>query len=104
MNATAKKKSSSPRNMIALVATLVVAVAGGLVAFKVFYKKDPPPEVVKAPEPTNVVAQVKVETDLFPGRRNAHGIFYVPVRDAQATALALAAAQTNETNEATAQP
>jgi flagellar basal body-associated protein FliL len=104
MNAIAKKTSSGPRYLIPLVAMLVLAVAGGLVAFKMFYKKDPPPEVVKAPEPTNVVAQVKVEADLFPGRRNAHGIFYVPVRDAQATALALAAAQTNETTEAAAKP
>jgi hypothetical protein len=84
--------------MILVFVTIAFAVGGYLVWYK-FFRKPPPPPPAEVKVETNTVEEVKVEVDLFPGRRNANGIFYVPIKQARETSDLLAAAEAAKTNE-----
>ena len=93
--------AASQSKLIPILAVLTaVALVAGIMVYQKFFRKE---EVVEAPKvevATNTVMEVKANVDLFPGRRNAHGIFYVPVKQAQDTVAVLAANAAAATNQA----
>jgi hypothetical protein len=100
---SAKVDASKSKVVPILVVLAGLAVAGGGYAYNKYFRAKPVVEEAAPPPEAPVVEEEVAAPDLFPGRRNAHGIFYVPVKQAQETAAllaAVAAAQTNETSQA----
>ena len=94
------KDSSSSKLLPILAGVTAVALVVGAVVYQKYFRKAEVVAEVVAPVATNTVMEVKAEVDLFPGRRNAHGIFYVPVKQAQDTVAVMAANAAADTNQA----